>query len=368
MEYVIYTYGGGDLLVSMLNAIGMMFSSHSTYLTPVGQIGMAIGIIYAGARALGKGDVTYFLGHFLTPSWIILFVLFSPKTTVWIHDKVAIKAPIKIDNIPFGIAFFSSISSGMSHHVAKLLEETMLPADSYGATDGGLLYGAKAVAKIRDVQIQDPTLLHNTKEYLRQCYMMPYVMGNFGGHRQKAMEATDLLGYLDENPVKCFGIKPTNKDGSIGKFMTCTEAGKMLRPQIIKESQSDKLLEQLGASLGISSKFDALMRHRIRSLTTDVFKQLKQQHQDINQWMQQAMVLNANRESYDDMREVYGHARVYPELVRMQATRGLFQQSLGSIIGAEMSEAMLPVAVQPIVLALVIMLFVIALESVDLIV
>ena len=42
MDYLIYTYdGGGDLLISILNAIGMIFKSNNTYLTPVGQLGMA---------------------------------------------------------------------------------------------------------------------------------------------------------------------------------------------------------------------------------------------------------------------------------------------------------------------------------------
>jgi hypothetical protein len=78
--------------------------------------------------------------------------------------------------------------------------------------------------------------------------------------------------------------------------------------------------------------------------------------------MQQAMILNANRESYDDWREKVGHPRVSPDLIRMQATRGLFQQSMGSIIGGEMSEAMIPAAAQPTMLALVVMLFVVILR------
>ena len=361
MEYVIYTYGGGDLLISIFNAIAMIFKSNNTYLTPVGQTGMAIGIIYAGAKALTKGDIPYFLKGFMMPSLIVFFAVFSPKTTVWIKDEVALTAPVKIDNIPFGISFFASITSRTAHHTSKLLEEIMIPAGSKGSSTTGLLYGSKAAVKVRDVQIKDPILLRNTKEYLRQCYMIPYVMGNFGGKRSEAIKSTDLLGFLNTNPVKCFGIKPTNADGSIGKFMTCTEAGKMISKEVKAEAKSPGLMKQFASSIGISTSNEALMNRRIKSITTDIFHQLNQGHEDINAWMQQAMILNANRESYDDKREQYGLSRSFPELVRMQATRGLFQQGMGSIIGAEMSEAMIPAAVQPAVLALVMMLFVIAL-------
>ena len=223
------------------------------------------------------------------------------------------------------------------------------------------MYGAKAAAKVRDIQIQDPTLLRNTKEYLRQCFMKPYVIGNFGGHREASIRADDLLGYLDIHPVKCFGIKPSYKDGSEGKFLTCTEAGKMIKADITAESKSPLLMKQFAASIGISASDEGLMNRRIKSMTTDVFKYLEQGQEDVHEWMKQSMMLNANRESYDDWREKVGHPRVFPEMVRMQATRGLFQQSMGSIIGAEMSEAMIPAAAQPTMLALVVMLFVIVL-------
>ncbi|KJV70622.1 putative traG protein [Orientia tsutsugamushi str. UT76] len=45
------------------------------------------------------------------------------------------------------------------------------------------MFGAKAVAKIRDVQIHDPVTLTNTKEFLRQCFMKPYIIGNILGKK-----------------------------------------------------------------------------------------------------------------------------------------------------------------------------------------
>ena len=361
MEYIIYTYGGGDLLISVFNAVAMIFETDNKYLTPVGTMALTLGGVYAGIKATFKADIAILGKNWMIPSMIAFFLLFSPKTTVWIKDEVALNAPVKIDNIPFGISFFTSVGTKISHGLSKLIEETMLPVNAGRSTTGGILYGAKAVAKIRDIQIQDPILLRNTKEYLRQCYMLPYVIGNFGGKKIEAQKAVDLLAYLDTNPVKRLGIKATNKDGSIGRFMTCTEAGKMLKGEIATESKAPALMKQFAAVLGISTTNEVLMNKRIKAMTGDVFKYLEQGTEDVNAWMQQAMILNANRESYDEWREKVGHPRVYPDLIRMQATRGLFQQSMGSIIGGEMSEAMIPAAAQPTMLALVVMLFVIIL-------
>ena len=361
MEYIIYTYGGGDLLISVFNAVAMIFETDNKYLTPVGTMALTLGGVYAGIKATFKADIAILGKNWMIPSMIAFFLLFSPKTTVWIKDEVALNAPVKIDNIPFGISFFTSVGTKISHGLSKLIEETMLPVNAGRSTTGGILYGAKAVAKIRDIQIQDPILLRNTKEYLRQCYMLPYVIGNFGGKKIEAQKAVDLLAYLDTKPVKRLGIKATNKDGSVGRFMTCTEAGKMLKGEIATESKAPALMKQFAAVLGISTTNEALMNRRIKAMTGDVFRYLEQGTEDVNAWMQQAMILNANRESYDDWREKVGHPRVYPDLIRMQATRGLFQQSMGSIIGGEMSEAMIPAAAQPTMLALVVMLFVVIL-------
>ena len=361
MEYLIHTYGGGNELVAVLNAVAMIFKSDSTYLTPVGTMALTLGGVYAAIKGLLKIDISFIGKDWLVPSLIIFTLLFAPKSTVWVKDNTEGTAPVKIDNIPIGISVFTHVSTTVAHHLSELIEETMLPVGVGRAESGGILYGAKAVGKIRDIQIHDRTLLRNTKEYLRQCYMKPYVIGNFGLHKEKAIRADDLLEYLIANPAKCFGIKPVNPDGTVGQFMSCTEAGKMIKKAVVAESKDPDLLKQFASIMGIRGDDKALMARRIKSMTANTFKYLEQGTTDIHEAMKQAMSLNANRESYDDWREKVGHSRVFPDLVTMQATRGLYQQSMGAIVGGKMSEASIPAAAHPTMLALVIMLFVVVL-------
>ncbi|MDC0864360.1 conjugal transfer protein TraG N-terminal domain-containing protein [Rickettsiaceae bacterium] len=361
MDYVIYAYGGGDTLISMFNAVARIFESDSTYLTPVGQIGMMIGALYAASRAIVGGDIMGFAKGYMMPSLVTFMLLFSAKSTVWIKDEVSMTAPIKIDNIPVGISVITSLGSTISHSLSRLLEENMMPVNNVPSTHTGIMYGAKTVAKLRDVQIADPLLLQNTKEYMRQCYMKPYVMGNFGGHMKAAIEAKDILDFLDKKPVKCFGIKPFKQDGERGGFMTCTEAGKMIKQDIEAHAREPIWMGRLGASLGISTENRDQLHRRIREMTSGTLSHLGEAQLDIHRWMEQSMILNANRESYDDWREKVGHSRMFPELVKMQATRGMFQQALGSIVGGEMSEAMIPASAQPVALAFCVMCFVIIL-------
>ena len=361
MEYLIHTYGGGNELVAVLNAVAMIFKSDSTYLTPVGTMALTLGGVYAAIKGILKIDISFIGKDWLVPSLIIFTLLFAPKSTVWVKDNTTGTAPVKIDNIPIGISVFAHVSTTVAHHLSELIEETMLPVGVGRAESGGILYGAKAVGKIRDIQIHDRTLLSNTKEYLRQCYMKPIVMGNFGGRREEAIRANDLLEYLIQNPTKCFGIKPVNPDGTVGQFMSCTEAGKMIKKGVVAESKDPDLLKQFASVMGIRSDNEALMKKRIKSMTANTFRYLEQGTADVHEWMKQAMILNANRESYDDWREKAGHSRVFPDLVTMQATRGLYQQSMGAIVGGEMSKALIPSAAHPTAIALMIMLFVVVL-------
>ncbi|KJV55198.1 putative traG protein [Orientia chuto str. Dubai] len=57
------------------------------------------------------------------------------------------------------------------------------------------MFGAKAIAKIRDLQIQDPITLTNTKEFVRQCFMKPYVIGNILGKKKAAAQQTNDMLY-----------------------------------------------------------------------------------------------------------------------------------------------------------------------------
>lgn len=361
MEYTVFTYGGGQMLVSIFNSIAMIFKSNNTYLTPVGTFAMGAGALYASMLAIYRASLANFASHWLMPSLISYTLLFAPKASVWVKDEIdpMHQAAVKIDNIPFGIAFATSISSTISHELSKLFEEVLLPVDRI-TNHVGIMYGTKAIAKIRDSQITDPILLRNTKEYMRQCYMKPYVIGNFGNHKAAAIKSDNILAYLESNPVKVFGIKYTGEDGT-SEFMTCTTAGAAIRTAMDNHMVTSNILSRLGAAIGLNAENQDAMHFQVKAMATDALGFLESGQQNVHEWVKQAMILNANRESYDDWREKVGHNRVFPELIKMQATRGNYQQALGSIVGGEMAEGMIPVAAQPVMLALVMLCFVIIL-------
>ncbi|WP_371218717.1 conjugal transfer protein TraG N-terminal domain-containing protein [Orientia tsutsugamushi] len=359
MDYVIYTFGGGDLLWHVFNGIGRVFASNSEYFTPVGHLALTIGGIWAATRAIFRGNIGIFAMEWFFPSIFIFTLLFAPKATVWLKDEVSMSAQVKVDNIPIGIAMFASLSSQTSYFVSKMLENHLLPAyEGLSSRKTGIMFGAKAVAKIRDVQIHDPVTLTNTKEFLRQCFMKPYIIGNILGKKAAAQQTNDIIGFIEQNIPNNFGIyyrEPSNLGIS---FKTCRQATPLIKAAIHKEL-NEGLLTNFAAAIGVQSDQSHMLSQRLKVMTGDTLKYLQREQQDIHEWMKQAMLLNANRESYDDWREKFSLSRIYPNLVSMHAIRGLFQQSFSYLVAGEMAAHMMPI-LQSVFFALVVsMIFIV---------
>ncbi|SPR10121.1 conjugal transfer protein TraG N-terminal domain-containing protein [Orientia tsutsugamushi] len=359
MDYVIYTFGGGDLLWHVFNGIGRVFASNSEYFTPVGHLALTIGGIWAATRAIFRGNIGIFAMEWFFPSIFIFTLLFAPKATVWLKDEVSMSAPVKVDNIPIGIAMFASLSSQTSYFVSKMLEQHLLPAyERLSSRKTGIMFGAKAVAKIRDVQIHDPVTLTNTKEFLRQCFMKPYIIGNILGKKAAAQQTNDIIGFIEQNIPNNFGIYYREPSNLAISFKTCRQATPLIKAAIHKEL-NEGLLTNFAAAIGVQSDQSHMLSQRLKVMTGDTLKYLQREQQDIHEWMKQAMLLNANRESYDDWREKFSLSRIYPNLVSMHAIRGLFQQSFSYLVAGEMAAHMMPI-LQSVFFALVVsMIFIV---------
>ncbi|KJV74040.1 tetratricopeptide repeat family protein [Orientia tsutsugamushi str. UT76] len=254
---------------------------------------------------------------------------------------------------------FASLSSQTSYFVSKMLENHLLPAyEGLSSRKTGIMFGAKAVAKIRDVQIHDPVTLTNTKEFLRQCFMKPYIIGNILGKKAAAQQTNDIIGFIEQNIPNNFGIyyrEPSNLGIS---FKTCRQATPLIKAAIHKEL-NEGLLTNFATAIGVQSDQLHMLSQRLKVMTGDTLKYLQREQQDIHEWMKQAMLLNANRESYDDWREKFSLSRIYPNLVSMHAIRGLFQQSFSYLVAGEMAAHMMPI-LQSVFFALVVsMIFIV---------
>ena len=101
MDFEIFTYGNGDLLRYVFNAIASLFNS-SGYLGVIKVVAL-IGCIVALARSAFEASVQNNLYWLLG---VISFTLVAlvPKVDVIINDRVAPSNSSVVANVPIGIA------------------------------------------------------------------------------------------------------------------------------------------------------------------------------------------------------------------------------------------------------------------------
>lgn len=342
MEYMIYTFGGqAELIYNIFNGIARAFAADGDYFTIVGKFALTVGGVWVGTRAIFHANIGIFGKDWFFPIFLAFTFLFAPKATVWIKDDLAGTA-YKIDNIPFAIAFFSSVPSTMSYAMAEKIERELTIADSIRNSKAGLMFGAKLVGKFRDLKIQDPVLLDNAKQFCKQCYLKPWVMGNILGKRKEAESATNMLAFINSNIPQNFGIYYRDPETRDLSFKDCREAVTLITAQMQQEVRAPKLLADLGVALGLKHDSAEQLAIRIAAMSRDTLGALQHRTQEVHEWVKQSMMLNAYREALDDWREGHGHHRLWPELISMNASRGLYQQSFGWIIAGEMASQALP--------------------------
>ena len=342
MEYIIYTYGGfAELIAQIFNSIAVLFYSDSAYFTLVGKLAFTVGGVWAGTRAIFNTNIGIFGKHWFLPSFFAFTLLFAPKATVHIHDA-GTKEAYTVANIPFAVAFFSSMPSKLSNYLANQIEEKMATPESVKSSHHGVMFGAKLISDIKAVKVKDPILLDNAKEFSKQCFFRPWIMGNILGKRQEAQTTTDIIQFLKTNKIKNFGMYYKEVDGG-STFKTCEAVTDTILDALDQEAKSTSVLTSISSALGYKGLTAEQLAKRITETGQGALQSLSIDTNNFHQRVRQSMMLNVYRESLDDWRESAGYQRFHPQLVSMNATRGMFQQSLGWIISGEMATQMLPI-------------------------
>ena len=78
MEQVIYTYGGGEVLWKVFNALAMIFKSDNSYMTTMVRLTLAIGALWAAYTAMVKGSIMALVHNWALPIFLLLSLFLIP--------------------------------------------------------------------------------------------------------------------------------------------------------------------------------------------------------------------------------------------------------------------------------------------------
>lgn len=171
--YTIYCYFNADQIQGILNAVVMLMGSGGVdgdYLSLVrvaALLGTFMAVCYGFLRARGEDAA-----HYMLMVAIFYTTLFIPRVSVTIEDHggAGVGAPIPVDNVPIGLAFFASTTSHIGYWLTDKTETFFsLPDTSLRLSSHGLMGGARTLRVVQSAAMPDPILAQDVTNFMREC-------------------------------------------------------------------------------------------------------------------------------------------------------------------------------------------------------
>lgn len=187
MDWEIFTYGNGDFLRLVFNAIAMMFGSDN-YLTAI-KISALMGFIGVLVRAAFDRNVLESFRWFIA-MLMLCWVVMVPKSTVIITDRVNMADSAVVANVPFGLAATAGFFSALGDHLTEMSETVFSLPNALRYQDSGLLSAHRMFDALSNMNIADARTSANYAEFLATCVI-------FDGIGQRRFAWEDVLASTD---------------------------------------------------------------------------------------------------------------------------------------------------------------------------
>jgi conjugal transfer mating pair stabilization protein TraG len=184
----IFTIGGGDYLVNVLQAVAAWTGDggYKSLLQVVMVMGLALSAITLAFNQDWRAWINWFLG-----ATLIYSCLMVPRLDVRVTDRINPSlAPAQVSNVPLGLALMASFTSQIGDYLVSASEVVFgLPGD-LNYSRNGMIYGARLFDATRSLRISDPEFAANLDEHFRQCVFYDVLLGRYS--MKTIADSTDI--------------------------------------------------------------------------------------------------------------------------------------------------------------------------------
>ncbi|MFN5382870.1 MAG: conjugal transfer protein TraG N-terminal domain-containing protein [Alphaproteobacteria bacterium] len=234
MAWEVYTLGGGAYLWDVFNAVAAITKGEK-YLTIV-ALTATLGLTWALLKSAFGGSFTVNL------AWAMSFMLFYnvillPTGTVIVHDPINRSEPYqKIDNVPFALAVFASMSSQVGYNITTMMEAAFSQPDDLAYHKNGLLFGSKLVSMASSMKIQNEDLAASMSSFVKQCVFYDILLHRYTLNELK--NAPDIWAFLTEEHTPAKARSFEIREGATRKICTCEDGANLLKAKMTTETTS----------------------------------------------------------------------------------------------------------------------------------
>lgn len=279
MTYEIFTHGGGEYIIEVLNAIVRIIGSN-TFTTAL-RLSLFFGLVAIFADVAINGDFTktikYYFSFFLAYN-----ILFLPKVDVLVVDPITIvRNDRRIDNIPFSLALTAHIVSSLGNWLTNIFEMNFSLPEDLQYNRNGLLFGSTLIEKALSAKISDSRVKNNFNNFIKQCVVLSINLKRIS--LEDVLNSEDLSTLLGYGSNGVLAYEFTNrtgqtinrlcKDTNNLKIELGTEINKIIRSQInenIRNTSDNALKYILGIQESTTELFEqTLLMNAIEDSTQE---------------------------------------------------------------------------------------------------
>ncbi|CAN5419990.1 conjugal transfer protein TraG N-terminal domain-containing protein [soil metagenome] len=201
VQLPIVVYGNGDMYRELFNAIAAAMGTSSYHYL------IEMAILLTGTWAIMRYSVErsfWPLLRWLGLYYLAFYIVFIPKATVHIIDRINQGSGYAIDNVPFGLALTANLSSVIGDALTQHMEKTFsLPNDLlYGKT--GMVMAARLAVASTQFQVTDPNFNQSIQSYVTQCVFYDLLLNKYSW--SDLLNTPDIWGFVSNyaSPARAF--------------------------------------------------------------------------------------------------------------------------------------------------------------------
>jgi hypothetical protein len=212
--FPIVVYGDGPLYREYFNAIAAFFGT-STF-NSLFNLSLLLASFTACYSYITKRKLLVLFKWFGL-FYVAFYLIFVPRTTVTIIDRINGDMGYTVDHIPLGLAALASYTSLLDDALTRSLESNFTEPDYMPYHETGMIFASRLMTMANQFEINDAEFDSNLKEFIHQCVFYDILLNKYS--IDDLLNADNLWQFVTANasPARAFmynGHVTVCKDGA----------------------------------------------------------------------------------------------------------------------------------------------------------
>lgn len=211
----IVTYGNGDVLRELFNAIAASMGD-SPYHTLI-HLTLALAGTWMVLQMVTRRNLMVSV-HWIGLYFLAFYVLFLPKATINIVDRVQQSKVYTVDHVPLGLAILASYTTVIGDSLTQAIEKNFSLPEDLRYSQTGMVMASQLVTAASTFQITDPVFQENLQDFINQCVFYDLLLNKYSA--QDLLTSSNIWQFVAQNasPARAFMYNhtvTTCKDGVV---------------------------------------------------------------------------------------------------------------------------------------------------------